>query len=1482
MKVFKKILCAALLVSMAVLGAVTASAETAVAVNQENFPDAVFRDYVSRSFDKDGDGSLSETEIRNVKSIYVYNQGIGSLQGIEYFTGISSLQCSFNQLTELDLSQNLSLTSLSCQNNCLTELDVSMLTELTSLDCQNNCLTELDVRNLTKLTYLCCQVNDLGQLDISQNTKLTSLWCSSTGLTELDVSNNSLLRQLVLGDNAIAALDLSGLAGELSYYVAGGNVVPIQVTGDSFDLSALPGFDPAKAGSWQGAVYHSDTNTLTDMDDVFISYVYDCGNGRTMTVVLQPELGKIPVDETHFPDAAFRTYVLETADTDGDGYLSARERNEVSSIQVAYKGITTLQGIEYFNRLSILNCASNRLTELKLGTADLTQLNCGYNRLTGLDLGKQPGLINLTVSANPLESMDLRDYGADIHLTCTNCASLRSVIFREDTEEIYSNAFSNTGLAEIVIPASVGSIGKNAFAGCGELYQITFLGDAPTIDESAFTGVEAAAYYPGENETWTETVLQNYGGDIIWRAGGDHVHSFSPTVTAPGCETEGYTTYACRCGESYAGNHVEPTGHNWNGGVVVTEPTGSTQGVKRYACRICGKEKDEKFSALYASQTAAALPDDLLAYNSTGHTVRQYACEAAGGVYFLQNKTLQLLDLDTGAVRLMYTFTGAGSGYVYEAEDILYWAAEGTVTAYDLSAGAVKGTITLEEETTSYGVGVDGQGRWYLSTTDGDAYYLTLYSPEGVRLDRIETEGAIYEFSGFGENGYAYMVGYHNWYYWGFDHDMKTLLAVEVSDNRFVPVEGNIYMTSLGNLCQIWYYEYQDNAKLLSENLLATKNGAVYDLSGGLDAVGYALSVSREYDEPLSNESYDTNSIGTRMLYDSELNHITAYTNARQILEYDLASGKPVRGFETDHYVFNLLSYGDSIVAIEKENGVYYIQRFGREDMTNLDKEIIDLNQTETYRSHTAEAVKQRWEDAYITSDIPVYETEYSLSPYTAASYTDEMKAAMVEYTNYLRWLGGLTPLESADEATWDMLAKGAVVLSATNELTHEPSQPEDMDDAFYELAYEGCATSNLSGSGITSASQAMSHMIGWLNDTANATSLELGHRFHFLQREGISIAYGSTNGFTAQTVDTYGGQVNTTGTVAGVDNNDYCYTWPGAGAFPTDAINTRALWSINLNSDKIDLSNTAMTVTIRDLDTGEVFDRSETIGSSAYYGFNAYFGYFYGECFYFDPPKADSYEGKRYQVTIDNLQLTNGQPAQITYTVEFCTLEHSFGSWQTITPATTETEGWERGVCSLCGAVSERSIPKLQNTQPGGTGGNPFVDVTEDKYYYSAVLWAYYNGITTGKDATHFNPSGSCTRSQVVTFLWRAAGEPEPQSLENPFPDVPEGKFYTKAVLWAVEQGITNGFKDGTFGPDKACTRGQIVTFLWRYMGQPEPQSLENPFPDVDVDSYCGKAVLWAVEKGITNGFKDGSFGPNKTCTRDQIVAFLYRALAK
>ena len=176
-------------------------------------------------------------------------------------------------------------------------------------------------------------------------------------------------------------------------------------------------------------------------------------------------------------------------------------------------------------------------------------------------------------------------------------------------------------------------------------------------------------------------------------------------------------------------------------------------------------------------------------------------------------------------------------------------------------------------------------------------------------------------------------------------------------------------------------------------------------------------------------------------------------------------------------------------------------------------------------------------------------------------------------------------------------------------------------------------------------------------------------------------------------------------------------------------------------------------------------------------------------------------------------------------------------------------------------------------------TGKNPFIDVPAGSYYEDAVIWAVEKGITSGTSAVTFDPNGNCTRAQAVTFLWRAAGSPAPKTKVMPFTDVPSGSYYYDAVLWAMEQGITKGTSDTAFSPNASCTRAQIVTFLWRANGSPAVSG-NSAFTDVASDAYYAAAVAWAEKNGVTGGIGNGLFGSGNNCTRAQIVTFLYRAM--
>lgn len=182
-----------------------------------------------------------------------------------------------------------------------------------------------------------------------------------------------------------------------------------------------------------------------------------------------------------------------------------------------------------------------------------------------------------------------------------------------------------------------------------------------------------------------------------------------------------------------------------------------------------------------------------------------------------------------------------------------------------------------------------------------------------------------------------------------------------------------------------------------------------------------------------------------------------------------------------------------------------------------------------------------------------------------------------------------------------------------------------------------------------------------------------------------------------------------------------------------------------------------------------------------------------------------------------------------------------------------------------------------ILNEKPSQGGNTPFADVASDAYYCQAVQWAVEKGITTGTSATTFSPDSTCTTAQILTFLWRANGSPEPTKAAT-FTDVSADAYYAKAAAWAAEKGLVSGT---TFGGDTPCTRMATVTYLWKLAGQPS-LSATAAFTDLPNDVSAQKAVSWAVEQGITTGTGATTFSPNGICTRGQIVTFLHRDLAK
>lgn len=224
--------------------------------------------------------------------------------------------------------------------------------------------------------------------------------------------------------------------------------------------------------------------------------------------------------------------------------------------------------------------------------------------------------------------------------------------------------------------------------------------------------------------------------------------------------------------------------------------------------------------------------------------------------------------------------------------------------------------------------------------------------------------------------------------------------------------------------------------------------------------------------------------------------------------------------------------------------------------------------------------------------------------------------------------------------------------------------------------------------------------------------------------------------------------------------------------------------------------------------------------------------------------------------------------------------VEHNYTDWSYV-DADCENDGYRYCFCEKCGDWKQESVMATGHNYDGlyceNCGDCVFVDVVPNEYYVGPVAWAVKENITNGTSSTTFSPKNLCTRAQVVTFIWRACGAPAPEG-DNPFTDVPNGEWYTEAVVWAVETGITTGISKDKFAPTDFCTRSQVVTFLYRLNGE-NKVSASNPFGDVKTGEWYYNAIMWAVKHGITNGTSATTFTPDMKVDRAQVVTFLYRA---
>jgi uncharacterized protein YhbP (UPF0306 family) len=380
-----------------------------IPVDAAHFPDPAFRAYVAENLDLNRNGWLKDDEIEAATAIYCQEQGVASLTGIAYFPNLETLDCGYNALTgSLDLTTNPKLKTIGLDCNELDELNVDGLTELESLSVMGNLnLGSLDLSSNTALQILDCGECGLTALDLSANTELVELYCHGNELTALDLSAQSKLQHLECYENQLQSLDLSNnplltfvdcYSNQLQSLNLGVQTALKELYCDSNQLTSL---DLTRC-PWLLDCVVNEAATKDDGGTYYDFFIGDAVLRVDKTVVIVTEHDGIPVDEAHFPDAAFRAYVASNCDTDHDGWLTDAEREAVTVLYLGNKGIGSLQGIQYFTELDYLECYRNNLSELDLsGNTKLSYL-CAYgNPLTELDLTANTVLNMLEMSNTP-------------------------------------------------------------------------------------------------------------------------------------------------------------------------------------------------------------------------------------------------------------------------------------------------------------------------------------------------------------------------------------------------------------------------------------------------------------------------------------------------------------------------------------------------------------------------------------------------------------------------------------------------------------------------------------------------------------------------------------------------------------------------------------------------------------------------------------------------------------------------------------------------------------------------------------------------------------------------------------------------------------------------------------------------------------------------------------------------------------------------
>lgn len=708
--------------------------------------------------------------------------------------------------------------------------------------------------------------------------------------------------------------------------------------------------------------------------------------------------------------------------------------------------------------------------------------------------------------------------------------------------------------------------------------------------------------------------------------------------------------------------------------------------------------------------------DSDISFTSAGDIMLQYVCQNQTNVKLINQNQIYSYDVTDGTMTKEYTFPESenintsvskdgGVQYYLKAKEaafinentgILYYAydkykntytKEGEcieVVVYDLENSRVINTISITQEILAT-IGGDNNGNIYVATRSlfadlENEKSVIMYSPDGEMITRQNVENEFDSFCGFCDDGtFIYVDRYVVASAYGYPNTMG-LLRKGKSDGTELTFDE----TAITYAKNISFGDYYNCAEIVNNEYITTFSGYIIPIS---DVSQLKLSLLKGY-EMGDDDQYVYNSGPNIIIIGDDVYSLSD----NNIFRYSLSDGSKKSYYKSERKIFNIKKCGDALIALQTDgNNNFYYELINFSDFIEFATTTLNMNTFDVYNNRTKEDIIKKYSasvpDDY---DADLYETTgSSTAPYKESTLTQTTKDNALKFSNYLRWLGGLTPFEPSDELSWSNAAKGAVLLDAS-EFSHFPSQPEDMNDEFYNSAYKGTSSSNIVNCYIGSQRNILSLARIFMNDTGDTMP---GHRTTFMTRNGNKIAYGMFNNFACQTVE-YEGNPNVQGT-ATVDNNEAAYAWPAPGYFPENEISTSAYWTVNLNTTKITTSEKTPEVKITDIDTGEEFVRNSSATG-------LYTTTYWGKFISFAPPKtSNGYSGKNYKVTISNLIDSEGMPVVLEYTVNFFSysgnytidgVNYSCDSWGNLTPTTAI-----KGDANLDGVVNVIDATSIQ-----------------------------------------------------------------------------------------------------------------------------------------------------------------------------------------